>query len=190
MSSRSNDMADVDRRYWKPVQAYLRRASANSDEEADALAQSFFLWLPHINPPLGGQSSRDYLKTALRDFVGRAAFRLEECDRTFDREWVGAILERALDRVRRCFASCGRETYLQIFERHDLAPSGRRPSYAELAGEFGLTLREVRNSLVAVREAIRHEARAELSEVAAGRLEFEEEWNALFRAGSAGSAAV
>lgn len=65
------------RRYWEPIRSYARAAWARSDDDANDLAQDFFVWLldgnevlSKFSPELG--SFRHFLKGLLRNF-GRNA---------------------------------------------------------------------------------------------------------------------
>ncbi len=152
-------------------------------------------------------SFRVFLKVLLRRFVGheeRALTRLkrgggvqifpledvealdaavanrrEAPEELFDREWLATLMNHALDRLRPHFAASGREAQIRMFESHDLVPDERRPSYAELAERFGISVTDVRNQLFAVREALRAEVRAELMDLTVDDRGFQEEWNAL-----------
>jgi RNA polymerase sigma-70 factor (ECF subfamily) len=95
----------------------------------------------------------------------------------FDRSWKKEILERAVERTREWFASAGRERQFRAFEAYDLK-AGR--TYAEVASELGISESDVRNYLFAVRERLRGEIRAELSQTVAAPGELEDEWRALF----------
>ena len=55
-----------------------------------------------------------------------------------------------------------------------------RPTYAQVAQKLGLSESDVRNHLFSVRERIRAEIRAELSETVTDMAQLEEEWKELF----------
>jgi RNA polymerase sigma-70 factor (ECF subfamily) len=97
----------------------------------------------------------------------------------FDRAWVSEVTRRALDRVRRRHASDGRSAQWRAFEEYDLA-KGEQPTYAALASKLGVKESDVRNYLFAVRERVREEIRAELSETVADERELQAEWDTLF----------
>jgi RNA polymerase sigma-70 factor (ECF subfamily) len=101
-------------------------------------------------------------------------------ERLFDKEWRAALIQNAVERVRKHWLSDDRAVKFRVFEMYDLTPPDRRPTYGEVAGAFGLKETDVRNHLFAVREAIRSEIRSELSEMTAGPEELAEEWNAFF----------
>jgi RNA polymerase sigma-70 factor (ECF subfamily) len=97
----------------------------------------------------------------------------------FDRAWVAEVTRRALDRVRKRHASGARAAQWRAFEAYDLA-KGEQPTYAALAARLGVKESDVRNYLFAVRERVREEIRAELSDTVADETELQAEWDALF----------
>lgn len=114
------------------------------------------------------------LKNALPD---RGAADPEEA---FDRAWRTALIQNAVERVRKFWLSDARAVKFRAFEQYDLSPPGQRPTYTEVAERLGVKESDVRNYLFSVREAIRSEIRAELSELTPGPDELTGEWNAFF----------
>lgn len=104
----------------------------------------------------------------------------ETPEQVFDRSWKKEVLERAVERTRQWFASAGREKQFQAFEAYDLGEGGEKRTYGEVAARLGMSESDVRNHLFAVRERLRGEIRAELSQTVAEPGELEEEWRALF----------
>lgn len=100
----------------------------------------------------------------------------------FDRSWKQEILERAMERARQWFEEAGRSLQFRAFEEYELGPSCEPPTYAEVARRLGLRESDVRNYLFAVRERLRIEIRAELSQTVLDPQQLEEEWNELFGA--------
>ncbi len=98
-------------------------------------------------------------------------------EQLFDRSWKKEVLERSIERTRQWFASAGREKQFQAFEAYDL---GEGRTYGEVAAQLGMTESDVRNYLFAVRERLRGEIRAELSQTVSAPGELEEEWRELF----------
>jgi RNA polymerase sigma-70 factor (ECF subfamily) len=186
---RNLSIDDIARLYWKPIYAYIRLSWAKSNEDAKDLTQAFLLWLVEGDAlqkyAPDKASFRTYLKSLLKHFVGHqheAQQRLKrgggidfvdlpldlqgDPDQAFDREWLSALVQRAIERVR------GTSRF-EVFEAYDLVPPDQRPTYAELAKRFGLDESQIRKGLAAIREAVRNEIRAEL----AG--DVESEWKAL-----------
>jgi len=116
----------------------------------------------------------------LRDLVPDAQATTPE--QLFDRTWKREVLERALERTRQWFAAAGRERQFRAFEAYDLGGEGERRTYGEVAESLGMTESDVRNHLFAVRERLRGEIRAELSQTVAAPGELDEEWRELFGA--------
>jgi RNA polymerase sigma-70 factor (ECF subfamily) len=178
-------------RYWKPIYLYARRGWAKTNEEAKDLAQGFFLWLLEADvlrtfDPAKGRF-RAYLKLVLSQFISRR----EEAERAqkrgggvrlfsfegalpeladllpnpdlatpeeiFDRAWRNEILNHAFLRVQE---RRGASPAFRIYQDYDLAIE--RPTYQDLARRYGISEGEVKRHLVAVREELRSEIRAEL----------------------------
>lgn len=189
------------RRYWKPVYAFVRVSGATSNEDAKDLTQAFFLWLFEgellARYERERASFRNYLKGILRRFLAdqrKAAGRIKrggdatlipmdevgdvagEPDAVFDQSWMSVLMKGAIDAVKARYAADGRAEQIRVFEAHDLEGAG---SYADVAARLGLSESRVRDTLAAVRRAIRAEIHAELARQTSGPDELEEEWNAL-----------
>ncbi len=100
----------------------------------------------------------------------------------FDRTWTAEVVRLALGRVRERLLSRGREVLYRAYEEYELASSGLRPTYAEVAEKIGVKESDVRNYLFEVREMIRAEIRAELTDTVTDEATLREEWNELFEA--------
>ena len=98
----------------------------------------------------------------------------------FDESWRNELVARALARVRDRLESKGRGLQFQVYASYELVPSSERPSYAELAGRFGLKEKDVDNHLLAVREYLRSEVRREIERLTSRTDDLESEWDALF----------
>jgi RNA polymerase sigma factor (sigma-70 family) len=97
-----------------------------------------------------------------------------EAEHYFDREFVRALFDRAVRRLRSDYLSRGRERHWRLFERYDLTLEPRS-SYAELAAEFQLTPGQVTGYLAQARGAFRTHAVAELKSLCATPEEFRRE---------------
>ena len=106
--------------------------------------------------------------------------RAEDPERLFDLAWKKQVLERAIDRTRTWFASSGRARQFEAFESYDLSEGAERPTYAAVAARLGMSESDVRNHLFSVRERLRAEIRAELSQTVSDMGQLEEEWAVLF----------
>jgi RNA polymerase sigma-70 factor (ECF subfamily) len=101
-------------------------------------------------------------------------------ERAFQRAWRAELLARAFDRVRRRHSSGKLARRFRVFEEYDLCPVPDRPTYAALAERLGMSESDVHNSLFAVREEIRADVLAELSETTSNPEQLREEWDAFF----------
>ncbi|HEY3298761.1 MAG TPA: hypothetical protein VGK34_08915, partial [Armatimonadota bacterium] len=61
----------------------------------------------------------------------------------FEKEWVRSLFAVGLQRLRARCESANKTLHFKLFERYDLAEECPRPSYAELAEEFGLATTDV-----------------------------------------------
>lgn len=201
-------LEDLCRRYWKPAYHYVRAAWAKRHDEAQDLTQAFFLWLLEgealrkYAPDRGG--FRPFLKVLLRRFVGHEEEALRRLKRgggvsivpieddgfvasqdadpeaLFDRAWVAALVDGAITRVRDRLAGDEKTLDFALYEAHDLAADGDKATFADLGDAHGLTARQVKHRITAVREMVRSEIRAELRETTTDDRALEEEWRALF----------
>ena len=172
----------LSRLYWKPVYQYLRTVGRMSNDDAKDLTQQFFLHLledrtvERYEPARG--PFRVFLKTCLKNFHtdhlrkrgslkrsgDYAALPLEgageaaaaEGEEPFERAWLQAVLERALEEVRLDLQARGRTPDWAIFEAYDLrGPESPGATYVELGDAHGLSEAEVRGSLAYVRGKLR-----------------------------------
>jgi RNA polymerase sigma-70 factor (ECF subfamily) len=100
----------------------------------------------------------------------------------FDRSWKEEVLSRAMERARQWFADTGRAVQFRAFEEYELSGAGENPTYAQVGAKVGISESDVRNYLFAVRERLRGEIRAEISQTVLNPEQLEEEWNDLFGA--------
>lgn len=72
-----------------------------------------------------------------------------------DHQWRRAVLLRASELLRAEYEREGRAMVFRAFERYDLAPSDQdRPTYDDLAGEFGVKKSDVDNYLSQARKRL------------------------------------
>jgi RNA polymerase sigma factor (sigma-70 family) len=81
-----------------------------------------------------------------------------QIDEFFRREWVRAVFEQAVHRLRGECELDGRQAPFALFMRYDIEPmdEGARPTYAQLAREFDLPETKVTNYLALARRRFRH----------------------------------
>lgn len=107
-----------------------------------------------------------------------------EMDSFFEREWARSVFSEAVERLRAALASRGKSVYFQVFERYDLldalpdAPDSR-PSYLDLAREFGISPADVTNYLAFARREFRRIVLDFLREMTSSEEEFRREARSL-----------
>ena len=77
-----------------------------------------------------------------------------EAEEIFEREFVRALFERAVEQVRAEYERAGKSLQFVLFERYDIEPA-EGVSYDTLAREFGLTQAQVTNGLAQTRRRFR-----------------------------------
>jgi RNA polymerase sigma factor (sigma-70 family) len=108
-----------------------------------------------------------------------------DADEWFDREWVRSLFAAAVAALRASSAGTPRAVRYQIFERYDLEPAGDqdRPTYRELANEFGLPVTQVTNHLAWARRALRRLVLEQVRMLSGSDAEFRDEAESLFGGG-------
>jgi RNA polymerase sigma factor (sigma-70 family) len=185
----------VIRAYWQPVHKYLRLRWRETEEDAADLTQGFFskslekAVLTNYDPAKG--TFRTYLRTCLDRYVLNARKRAsrtellpldfevagfgESAEESFHREWVRSVFSLAIEDLR-----ASRDGLrFRVFERYDLNESDARPTYDELAEEFGVTAASITNYLAAMRREFRKAVLSRLRELTATEREFRSEGRAL-----------
>lgn len=102
----------------------------------------------------------------------------------FVRSWAQTLLQRVLGTLRTEYGTPEKRQHYEIFHRLVLAPileNAPAPAQRELAGELGLTEKEVANRLVTARRAYQRLLRAEVAAYARNDQEAEDEIAQLFR---------
>jgi RNA polymerase sigma factor (sigma-70 family) len=88
--------------------------------------------------------------------AGNVAAPADDDDALFRHEWVRALFSDAVDAVRASCEAAGKRTQWEVFERYDLDDGvGDRPTYAELATDFGIPATQVTNYLAYTRRELR-----------------------------------
>ena len=114
-------------------------------------------------------------ETAEGEIVSHEPAVSADVDELFYREWVRALLERAVADLRRFANDSGRLVMFEVFSRYDLADdNGERPTYTEIAAALNLTPATVTNHLAAMRRQFRKIVLERLRELTSS----EEEWEA------------
>ena len=98
-----------------------------------------------------------------------------DVDELFYREWVRALLERAVADLKRHAEEAGRPIMFEVFARYDLADEAEvKPKYTDVARALNLTPATVTNHLAAMRKQFRVIVLERLRELTSS----DEEWEA------------
>jgi RNA polymerase sigma factor (sigma-70 family) len=110
------------------------------------------------------------------ELAGVAAPADAQVDEFFRREWIRAVFEQSVDRLRRECVFKGRDQNFMLFMRHDVEPvdDGKRPTYAQLAHDFDLPETQVTNLLALARRRFRHHVLAVLVDLTGNDVEYAE----------------
>ncbi|MEO8275507.1 MAG: sigma-70 family RNA polymerase sigma factor [Thermoanaerobaculia bacterium] len=124
----------------------------------------------HLTLDAPAIASHPVLRTAIDD----------DPEELFHREWLRAIFETAMERLRASASLSGREVRFALFERYELGRSstggpGERPTYDELALEFAIPRTQVTNHLAWARQELRRLVLEELRRHTASPAEFRDE---------------
>jgi RNA polymerase sigma factor (sigma-70 family) len=103
----------------------------------------------------------------------------ESPEDSFDKEWVRSLFALGLQRLRESCESEGKLIHFALFERYDLNDEDSKPSYAQLAAEFGLAATNVTNYLAFARREFRRCVLEQLREMTASDDEFRREAQSL-----------
>ena len=104
----------------------------------------------------------------------------ESMEEYFEKEWIRSLFSLALERLRAQCESSSKAIHFALFERYDLREEDDpKPSYAQLAGEFGLAVTDVTNYLAFSRREFRRAVLDQLREMTASEEEFRREAQAL-----------
>jgi RNA polymerase sigma factor (sigma-70 family) len=110
------------------------------------------------------------------ELAGVAAPADAQVDEFFRREWIRAVFEQSVDRLRRECVFKGRDQNFMLFMRHDVEPvdDGKRPTYAQLARDLDLPATQVTNLLALARRRFRHHVLAVLVDLTGNDEEYAE----------------
>lgn len=116
-----------------------------------------------------------------RELVHAGAVTESEADARFHAEWVRSLFSVAVDALRAVAEAGGHPVRFRIFERYDLEPAtgADRPSYRDLATEFGIPVTQVTNHLAWARREFRRLVLERLRELSGSEAEFREEARSL-----------
>ena len=113
---------------------------------------------------------------AERELARDADAEVDDFEAWFHREWVRALLTRAVGALERHCREKGRTAAFEVFRRYDLAADeGERPTYDALGQELDLPVTQVTNHLAAMRRELRREVLDALRALTATDEEFRAE---------------
>jgi len=101
-------------------------------------------------------------------------------DVVFHREWARSVFVTALARLRERYEESERQLHLTLFDRYDIQASEQdRPTYAQLAAEYGIAPTQVTNWLAATRRDFRAIVLETIRDLSGSDEEFRDEAKAL-----------
>lgn len=114
--------------------------------------------------------------SAEREMEGLAVPAPETLDDYFDQEWTRHLVATTVESLRDLCEQRDRNLTFRVFERYELSDdASSRPSYAELAKEFGLKVTDVTNYLAFARREFRRLLTERLRDLTSSDTEFEVE---------------
>ncbi|HLJ17941.1 MAG TPA: hypothetical protein VKV15_25820 [Bryobacteraceae bacterium] len=188
---RRHSLDTIANAYWEPVRAYLQVRWRETADTAAELTQAFFTKIIQTSVIASYEPARGlfrtYLRACLDNFVLTARKQsqrggavpldfdvpgtAEPPDEVFHREWVRRLFWLAVEDLR----ASRDEMRFRIFERYDLVDSTPRPTYVQLAQEYGVTPETITNYLAAMRRDFRKAVLNRLRELTATDREFRSE---------------
>jgi DNA-directed RNA polymerase specialized sigma24 family protein len=98
-------------------------------------------------------------------------------DAWFRQEWMRDLFARSIAALRQRLEAAGKGMHFALFQRYDVEGPGNpgRPTYADLAAEFGLPATQVTNFLALARREFRSIVLDQVRELSASDAEFREE---------------
>ena len=103
----------------------------------------------------------------------------ESPEERFEKEWVRSLFSQGLQRLRASCGSAGKMIHYELFQRYDLEDGDSKPSYTQMATDYGLSVTDVTNYLAFARREFRRCVLDELREMTATDEEFRCEVRAL-----------
>jgi RNA polymerase sigma factor (sigma-70 family) len=201
----SEAMNQVIALYWKPVYRFIRLKFQKNNEDAKDLTQGFFAitmqrdFFTRFDPSKA--SFRTYLRMAVERYAANehaAANRLkrggdidfepvenqeiatDSPEKEFEQEWRRQLFYLALDDLRTHCEEHSKQLQFDIFRQYDLS-DGDRPSYAELALEYGIAETDVTNYLAWTRRTLRGLVAERLRGTTANSRELHEEMRRIWK---------
>src|SRR5919201_1076054 len=125
----------------------------------------------------GGAAALRFDFEEARDELEKLAACAESAESQFENEWARGVFGMALERLREKCSLAGKADHFAVLEAYDLVDG--RPTYAELARRFGISVSDVTNRLFRMRRELRRVVLDVLRELTATEEEFRQEARAL-----------
>jgi RNA polymerase sigma factor (sigma-70 family) len=111
---------------------------------------------------------------AERELAGASPYAGADPEEYFRQESIRSLFGLAVEEVRARCEAAGKRTHFAVFERYDLThvPAENRPTYAQLAQEFGIPVTQVTNYLAFARREFRRAVLEILREISGTESEF------------------
>ena len=105
----------------------------------------------------GGLHAVTFDVAEVEERLASARSAASDADAVFQREWVRSVLATGVARLRERYRAAGKQAHLTVFERYDIesVTTERRPTYADLAAELGVSTFQVTNWLASTRRDFR-----------------------------------
>jgi len=100
----------------------------------------------------------------------------EDC---FEKEWIRSLFALGVQRLRARCEAMDKMVHFELFERYDLEETDVKPSYAQLATQYGIATTDVTNYLAFARREFRHCVLDQLRDMTATEQEFRSEARSL-----------
>lgn len=103
-------------------------------------------------------------------------------EEVFDRQWVNAVIDLAVQQLKEEMTQSGKEVQFRVFDRYALhRPTKEGLTYGEMASEFGIKETDVTNYIAACRRELRAKIIDQVRDYAASEAEVAEEIGKYFR---------
>lgn len=188
--------------YWEPVRRYLRALGCQEHEAPDVTQDFFASFLrtggfERANPELS--RLRTFIKKAAGNFLinhwrnkstqrrggGAVPENIDDlpelaeaersvAERSYDRDWAQAVLDRALSAVADSYRARGREALFEAIKL-GLLRAGGLPNGSEIAQRFGIAESQVRLAVHRARQRLAEALRAEVAATVDGADEVDAE---------------
>jgi hypothetical protein len=181
------------RTYWRPAYAYIRVGWKKSNEDAKDLTQAFFARMLQ-NGLIA--SARAEVRRPIEPVValeGEVEIPAGATpDEIFDRQWLSSLIDDSIALLEAELRTEGKEAYFNAFRSYLLDPDSAKetivssrgaelqlPTYASVAGRWGLSESDVRNYLTHCRARLRELLKAAVRSTVENPRDVEEELRSL-----------